>query len=258
MPCVAIWPAAPSSLQPAAPPRPAAQRRRRRAPKRADWVARQIDERDTGRDSRLEMTMRLFDRQGRVRERVAHRHLAPSARHARRSRARPLHSPPTTSRAPASSSGSIPPPKTSAFSICRRSAASAASPVGEAGELRRQRPVATKTSAAASSTTTPTRSSSATRRGRPRRRTPSGWQLESKPVDQRRRVSTHGVARPQGQLRRRRRRHLQPAQRAREALRRPAARADRRHLDGDGRRHGQRAAATRTELSSRARATTSA
>ena len=34
-----------------------------------DWVARQIDGRDTGRDSRTEMTMRLFDRQGRVRTR---------------------------------------------------------------------------------------------------------------------------------------------------------------------------------------------
>ncbi len=34
-----------------------------------EWVARQIDQRDTGRDGRLEMTMRLFDRQGRVRER---------------------------------------------------------------------------------------------------------------------------------------------------------------------------------------------
>lgn len=35
----------------------------------ADWIARQIDQRDTGRDSRLEMTMTLFDRQGRTRER---------------------------------------------------------------------------------------------------------------------------------------------------------------------------------------------
>jgi hypothetical protein len=35
----------------------------------AEWVARQIDERDIGRDSRLEMTMRLYDRQSRVRER---------------------------------------------------------------------------------------------------------------------------------------------------------------------------------------------
>jgi Outer membrane lipoprotein-sorting protein len=34
-----------------------------------EWVASQIDERDTGRDSRLEMTMRLFDRQERLRER---------------------------------------------------------------------------------------------------------------------------------------------------------------------------------------------
>jgi hypothetical protein len=36
----------------------------------AEEVARQIQDRDTGRDSRAEMRMRLFDRQGRVRERV--------------------------------------------------------------------------------------------------------------------------------------------------------------------------------------------
>jgi hypothetical protein len=36
----------------------------------ADWVARQIQDRDAGRDSRAEMRMRLFDRQGRVRERA--------------------------------------------------------------------------------------------------------------------------------------------------------------------------------------------
>jgi hypothetical protein len=34
------------------------------------WVAEQIDARDTGRDSSLELAMRLFDRQGRVRERA--------------------------------------------------------------------------------------------------------------------------------------------------------------------------------------------
>jgi hypothetical protein len=33
-------------------------------------IARQVQDRDTGRDSRAEMRMRLFDRQGRVRERV--------------------------------------------------------------------------------------------------------------------------------------------------------------------------------------------
>jgi hypothetical protein len=33
------------------------------------WVAEQIDRRDTGRDSRMDMTMRIVDRQGRVRER---------------------------------------------------------------------------------------------------------------------------------------------------------------------------------------------
>ncbi|MEO5821240.1 MAG: outer membrane lipoprotein-sorting protein [Vicinamibacteraceae bacterium] len=40
------------------------------APGSADWIARRIDERDTGRDSRLTMRMRLFDRQGRARERT--------------------------------------------------------------------------------------------------------------------------------------------------------------------------------------------
>jgi hypothetical protein len=35
-----------------------------------DWVARQIEQRDTGKDSRGEMRMRLFDRQGRMRERA--------------------------------------------------------------------------------------------------------------------------------------------------------------------------------------------
>jgi hypothetical protein len=40
-----------------------------RGPATPRWVAEQIDERDTGRDSRTDATMRLFDRQGRVRER---------------------------------------------------------------------------------------------------------------------------------------------------------------------------------------------
>ncbi len=39
------------------------------APGSADWVARQIQDRDTGRDSRLDMQMRMYDKQGRVRER---------------------------------------------------------------------------------------------------------------------------------------------------------------------------------------------
>ncbi len=39
------------------------------SPVTADWIAQQIDARDTGRDSRLEMQMRLFDRQSRARER---------------------------------------------------------------------------------------------------------------------------------------------------------------------------------------------
>jgi hypothetical protein len=39
------------------------------SPGSADWIARQIQDRDTGRDSRFDMQMRMFDKQGRVRER---------------------------------------------------------------------------------------------------------------------------------------------------------------------------------------------
>jgi hypothetical protein len=37
---------------------------------RGEWVARRADDRDTGRDARLAMRMKLYDRQGRVRERA--------------------------------------------------------------------------------------------------------------------------------------------------------------------------------------------
>jgi Outer membrane lipoprotein-sorting protein len=37
---------------------------------RGTWVARQVRDRETGRDSRLSLRMRLYDRQGRVRERA--------------------------------------------------------------------------------------------------------------------------------------------------------------------------------------------
>jgi len=37
---------------------------------RGTWVARQADERDTGKDTRMSMRMRMFDRQDRVRERA--------------------------------------------------------------------------------------------------------------------------------------------------------------------------------------------
>src|SRR3954466_920869 len=39
-------------------------------PVTADWVARQVQDRDTGRDSRVSIRMKLFDRHGRARERV--------------------------------------------------------------------------------------------------------------------------------------------------------------------------------------------
>src|ERR687893_1788692 len=38
-------------------------------PETAEWVARQVDARDIGRDGRFQLKMRLFDRQQRVRER---------------------------------------------------------------------------------------------------------------------------------------------------------------------------------------------
>ena len=37
---------------------------------RGEWLARQIEDRDTGKDARTSIRMRLFDRQGRARERV--------------------------------------------------------------------------------------------------------------------------------------------------------------------------------------------
>jgi hypothetical protein len=40
------------------------------APVTGDWVARQVDSRETGRDARSSMQMRLFDRQNRKRERT--------------------------------------------------------------------------------------------------------------------------------------------------------------------------------------------
>jgi hypothetical protein len=40
------------------------------SPDSPDWIARQIESRDTGRDSRADIRMRLFDRHGRVRERA--------------------------------------------------------------------------------------------------------------------------------------------------------------------------------------------
>ena len=38
-------------------------------PETAEWVARQVDARDIGKDGRFQMKMRLFDRQQRARER---------------------------------------------------------------------------------------------------------------------------------------------------------------------------------------------
>ena len=71
---------------------------------------------------------------------------------------------------------------------------------------------------------------------RPRRRAAAGLAARVAPQGRVRRVPARRVARPQGQLRRRPGGHLQPAEREAEGLHRPPARADRGHLDRDGRR----------------------
>ncbi len=52
------------------PPRATLHAQPAQQPPTGDWVARQVDARDTGRDAIVEMRMRLFDRQGRTRERL--------------------------------------------------------------------------------------------------------------------------------------------------------------------------------------------
>ena len=134
----------------------------RHAPLTADAVARQIQDRNTGRDSRSSMRMKLFDRHNRVRERALSHHRAARPRRSgrpahgarRRSTAHPLHLSRTTSAAPASSSGNTRTPTTSASCICRRSGAFAGLPAAKHRRASSAATSPTRTSAAASSTTT--------------------------------------------------------------------------------------------------------
>ena len=223
--------------------RPASQRGCSRAPVAgsADWIARQVDQRDTGRDSRLTMQMRLFDRQGRARERT----LGVSGL---RGRAAPgigcwCGSPiRTTSPAPASWCGNSPGGDDDRFLYLpalgprpphhRRRAA---------GELRRQRlhlrghrrPRPRGLHAIRWSRRT-RRWADAAGRHHP------AWRLESKARDADalypkvistiRKDNFVVVAR----------RHLQSARRAGQGLPRDEAGAGPGHLDGDGVHHGQR------------------
>ena len=61
-PC-AVAPLAPAPFAPWAPLAPL-------APTSATEIARRVQDRDTGRDSRAELRMKLFDRRGRVRDRA--------------------------------------------------------------------------------------------------------------------------------------------------------------------------------------------
>ena len=106
-----------------------------------EGVARAMESRDTGRDSRGEMRMRLFDRQGRVRERGLSIARAARRRAARATRRWFASRTPTTSAAPRSSSGSTAMPADERFLYSAGARARAPDRgAGEAGELRRQRP----------------------------------------------------------------------------------------------------------------------
>ena len=141
-------------------PLPTAPQRRRDDPEeRGAWLARQVEDRDTGRDSRMAMRMRLFDRQQRVRERALTLHrparrTRPSGRRA--TDPRPLHLSQRHQGHGVPRLGTARTPTTSAFSICRRSAACAASPAPNRRRASSAATSPTRTSAAASSTTTRT------------------------------------------------------------------------------------------------------
>ena len=150
--------------------------------------------------------MRLFDRQGRVRERSPDRARRCAARRPRRPRPRPLHRPERHQGHRPARLGASRRPRTSASSICPRSAASGASP---APRSRRASSAATcrYEDIGGRDLDDYTYAFVRARRrvDRPRRHPPSGVALES--TRRRRRRAAYpriGVARPQGQLRRRR------------------------------------------------------
>ena len=114
----------------------------------ADQIARQIQDRDTGRDSRADLRMKLFDRRDRLRERA----LTLVTLRGREAPGAPKTAPdgdrllirftyPNDIRGTSFLVGSTPAEKTSASSTCRRSGGCAASPA-----LRRRRASSAATS----------------------------------------------------------------------------------------------------------------
>ena len=148
-----------------------ARRRAASRPLTADQIARHVQDRDTGRDSRAELRMKLFDRRDRVRERA----LTLLTLRGREAPGAPKTAPdgdrllirftyPNDIRGTAFLVWEHPDGRGRALPL---PAVARARPPHRrqrgAGELRRQRLLRTRTSAAASSTTTPTRCSTRTR-----------------------------------------------------------------------------------------------
>ena len=220
---------------------------------RGAWLARQIEDRDTGRDARIAMRMRLFDRQGRVRERAL------SMSSLRGGPGRPVPGDRSLVRFthPADIKGTAflvweqPNADDERFLYLpslgrvRRIAGSEAqeSFVGSdftyediGGREFENYTYRLIESPAPASWTAPDGIQASRLRARvakPRRRRP---------------LSARRLARAPGQLRRRPRRDLQQARRSSEDLRRRAARADRRLLDRARAADGRRVERTRTEL----------
>ena len=205
-----------------------------------DAVARRVQDRDLGRDSRVTMRMKLADRHGRVRERVLEvvtlrgRDAPGAAAGAPDGDRLPRFASaiPTTSAAPASSSGSIPTAEDERFLF-----------LPSLGRVRRIAGSETQESFVGSDFTyediggreldeytysfagADGESASWTAAGRP---AAAGVAARVEAQGRVRAVSARRVARAEGQLPRGPGRHLQPPQRAPEGLHRPATRADRR------------------------------
>ena len=239
---------------------------RQATPLTADAVARQIQDRDTGRDSAATMRMKLFDRHGRVRERA----LTLQSLRGREAPGAPATAPdgdrllirftyPNDIRGTGFLVWEHPKVDDERFLY-----------LPSLGRVRRIAGAETQESFVGSDFTYediggreledftyafagPTNAPWTAPAGGPPR---AAWRLESRRKDASAefpRVVSH---RPEGQLRRRRRRGLQPPQREAEGLHGAAAAADRRHLDGHGVGDDQRARRRRAPSSSSRRRTT--
>ena len=204
---------------------------------RGTWLARQVEDRDTGRDTRMAMRMRLFDRQQRVRERAL------SLIALRGGPGRPVagdrtlvrFSYPNDIKDTAFLDLGTPERRRRALSL---SALARPRPPDRrlriAGEFRRQRfHVRGHRRPRARRLCVPADRRARRRVDRAGRREAPGLHARVAQPRDRRPLSARRLARPPGQFRRRARRDSQPARRGTEDVRRAEARAGRR---GTGRR----------------------